>query len=116
MKLRRIISIILFLLAPIVLMGAAVSRPVINTTHTATGTTITMNLPQNYSGFVQTYFDGTNWQTYATSSPLTATQTAQIQSKLLAQQQYWNNFWQAQQKMFQAQQQLFNNLWTSFGF
>ncbi len=45
-----------------------------STRQTASGTSIIMNLPTNYQGQVYTYFNGTNWQTYATSSPLSSKQ------------------------------------------
>ena len=116
MKKNRTIIIATLLLSPLLLMGVSLSKPIIKTTHNANGTTITMTLPNNYKGFVQTYYDGTNWQTYATDSPLTKADQAQIQADLIKQQQYWNDFWQAQEKMFQQEQQLFNNLWSNFNF
>lgn len=83
------------------------SSPFINTSKAATGTTVTMVLPNNYKGSVVTTYNGNDWQTTATSSPLTEGDIKQIQNDFIEQEKAMNDFWQAQQKMF-------DDMWRNF--
>ena len=81
------------------------SQPDIKTTKTPYGQSVTVTFPQNYSGEVQSTFDGTSWKTQ--TKQYTQADVDAINKKIQAQHQ-------AFQKMFEAQQQLFQQFWSSW--
>jgi hypothetical protein len=84
---------------------ADTNQPDIKTTKTPYGQSVIVTFPQNYSGEVESTFDGTSWKTQ--TKQYTQTDIDAMNKKIQAQQE-------AFQKMFEAQQQFFQQFWSTW--
>lgn len=85
---------------------ASLSAPIVNTYSAATSSGVYVVVPQGFNGQVTTTYDGHSFQTtYSTSTD--ATSTLLLSTQLQAEEQAMNNF-------FEAQQALFQQLWSNF--
>ncbi len=83
--------------------------PTINTHKDATGTSIYISFPAGFNGSVSTTYDGNDFKTtYSTSTKQIAEDVAKIHERIIAQQRALDEFFRAQQKMFQ---QLWGDWW-----
>jgi len=91
-------------------------QPNIQTYSTATSSTVVITSPSGYKSQVISSYDGNQFHTYATSTPLTATDMQNIQSDFEKQQAAMNAFFEQEQTFFANQQQMFQNLWSGISF
>jgi len=90
--------------------ASSTSQPIIQTSNTANGSSLSVQFPQNYSGEVtSTYSPTSGWQT--TTTPLTQAQITAMNQQFTKEQQQMEQFFQEQQQFFEEQQNFFNSLW-----
>lgn len=87
------------------------SQPTVQTYSTATSSTIIITSPSGYKNEVVSTYDGNQFHTFATSTPLTAEDIANMQYNILSEEQTMQQLFQAQQALFNQQEQIFQGFW-----
>lgn len=82
--------------------NGGIIRPKLSTNKTATNTEMTMTLPNNYEGSFSANYDGHVWHTSASSSPISSQEQQKMYENFAAMQKQMDDFWQAQQQMFNS--------------
>ena len=91
------------------------SQPDIRTYSTATSSTVIVTSPSGYKSEVISTYDGNQFHTFATSTPLTAKDIAGMQYNVLAEEQAMQKLFQAQQALFDQQESVLQNFWSNYG-
>jgi len=110
-----LLSIVVLFASSVHAQTATSSQPNIQTYSTATSSTVIITSPSGYKSEVISTYDGNQFHTFATSTPLTAQDVASMQYNFLAEEQTMQKLFQAQQALFDQQEQMFQNFWNSSG-
>ena len=89
-------------------------QPNIQTYSTATSSTVIIASPAGYKSEVISTYDGNQFHTYATSTPLTAQDEQAIQANIQAEQTEMQQFFQQEQALLNEQEQMFRNMWNGY--
>jgi hypothetical protein len=118
-----------FWFAPIVLLAAFVplavqktyaqtitaNNPDIQTYSTATSSTVIITAPSGYKSEVITTYDGNQFHTFATTTPLTSKDIQGIKTNLQNEEIDMENFFQEQEALFKQQEQMLQSMWSNWG-
>jgi hypothetical protein len=91
----------------------ASTTPNIQTFNTATSSTVIITAPTGFKNEVISNFDGNQFHTFTTSTPLTAADIQNIQTNIQAEETAMQNLIQQQDALFKEQEQLFQNMWNN---
>ncbi len=87
------------------------SSPDIKTYNTATSSTVVITMPSGYKSEVISNYDGNQFHTYATSSPLTTQDIQNIQIERSDLEQIF----QKQEELFEEQNRIFQDMLNNIG-
>ena len=99
----------------LVYTNISTTTPLVQTYSTATSSVTTITSPMNYKSEVVTTFDGSQFHTSATSTPLTQKDIDENQAQIEKQQAYMQKLLQEQQDLFNQQEQMFQQMRNDFG-
>ena len=89
------------------------STPNIETFNTATSSTVIITTPSGYKSEVISNYDGSQFHTYATSTPLTSQDIQNIQTNIQKEEVAMKQLFQQQEALFKEQEQMFQNMFSS---
>ena len=92
---------------------AQTSTPNIQTYNTATSSTVIITAPNGYKSEVISNYDGSQFHTYATSTPLTSQDIQNIQANIQKEEADMQQLFQQQEALFQEQEKMFQNMWSN---
>jgi hypothetical protein len=91
------------------------SQPHIQTYSTATSSTVIITSPSGYKSEVISTYNGNQFQTFATSTPLTDQDIASMQYNILSEEQALQQMFQEQENLFNTQENMFQSMWSTAG-
>jgi len=109
------LSMLILMALPAYAQTSTSSQSNIQTYSTATSSVVVITSPSGYKSEVISDFDGKQFHTFATSTPLTAQDIASMRYNMLAEEQDMQQLLEAEQAMFNREEQMFQNLWGNFG-
>ncbi|MDE2037688.1 MAG: hypothetical protein KGI69_00475 [Patescibacteria group bacterium] len=95
-------------------LADAATAPYVNTYQIpGGGVRVDMSLPSDYAGQVSTVYSGGKWETFSTTTPLTAADQAALEKQAQARFQVLQQLFADQQKLFDQQQQLMQSMFNA---
>lgn len=89
------------------------STPNIQTYNTATSSTVIITSPNGYKSEVVSNYDGDQFHTFATSTPLTAQDIQNIRTNIQTEEADIQQLFQQQEALFKEQEQMFQNMFNN---
>ncbi|MDD5152556.1 MAG: hypothetical protein PHS95_00940, partial [Candidatus Pacebacteria bacterium] len=90
---------------------AEISKPDIQTYNTATSSTVIIKAPSGYKSQVVSTYDGDQFHTTATSTPLTDEDIQQMRENTQAQISAMQKMFEYQEAMLREQRKMFESIW-----
>jgi len=100
-----------FIIFPVYAQEAELSKPDIQTYNTATSSTVIIKSPSGYKSRVVSTYDGNQFNTVATSTPLTSEDIQEMQDRADREASAMQKIFEDQTALWSEQEKMLQNIW-----